>query len=210
MRGQDTSGPGIADDDEATQERDDDQISIPGDDHAGDQEEPPERQTLIMTFKTAAPETDNAQRSVAVADPAKEQQAVVVLDRAAREKPTMMDDGTSDLSPGDPITSRRTLDYVEDFSDLSPGDLITMSRTLDSVKDLVNPPQTNAWNSNRMQEQPAERTSTTSPGLQSIFDEWLVPEHASETLSGDTQTSGDPVRPLNLEDPDLKSFLLFQ
>ena len=176
-QGQETSEPETSDNDNATkepQEPDDDvQTPVMDDDETDDREEPTERRSLIITVKVGTPEERNdAPRSVALADVPKEQQDVVLLDRAAPEGYTTMDNGISDLSPNDPITSRRTLDFVED--------LITGPQTIPMEIDYET--FGNAWDSRGMEEEPDEAQ------MQSVFDEWLVPntpEQASETLPYD-------------------------
>ncbi|KAF6218463.1 hypothetical protein HO133_005812 [Letharia lupina] len=197
MRGQETFGPEILDEEEAAQEQDGNlQSSVAGGDEKDVQEKPIEQRTLITTLKVAAPEVrNNAQRLVALADLSKEQQAVGEFDGAALEEYTVMDEGISDLSPGDPITSRRTLDFVEDL--LTPLQTIPLEIDYETIA--------NAWDSRRVQQQPEESPTTTSPGLQDVFDEWLVPktpEQASETLPWDIQSLGHSLNDLSREDGD--------
>ena len=176
-QGQETSEPKTSDNDNATkkpQEPDDDvQTSVMDDDETHDREEPIERRSLIITVKVETPEERNdAPRSVALADVSKGQQDVVLLDRAAPEGYTTMGNGISDPRPDDPITSRRTLDFVED--------LITGPQTIPMEIDYET--IGNAWGSRGMQEQPDEAQ------MQRVFDEWLVPntpEQASEALPYD-------------------------
>lgn len=234
MQGHDMFGPEISDDEEAAQAQDENkQRSVVGYDETDDQEEPQERRTLIVTLRVAAPEGgDDALRFMAPADLSKEQQAVVTLDGVAPEEYTVMndddepapgeeidnqslvalanhakeqqdvvilgetapeeyttmDDGTSDLTPGDPITSRRTFDLVEDLS--TP--LQTISLDAD------------AWDF-KAQTQPEESPWTTSPKLQNVFDEWLVPrtpKQTSKSLRLGIERLGDPLHNLSREDGD--------
>lgn len=197
MRGQETFGPEILDEEEAAQEQDGNlQSSVAGGDEKDVQEKPIEQRTLITTLKVAAPEVrNNAQRLVALAGLSKEQQAVGEPDGAALQEYTVMDEGISNLSPGDPITSRRTLDFVEDL--LTPLQTIPLEIDYETIA--------NAWDSRRVQQQPEESPTTTSPGLQDVFDEWLVPktpEQASETLPWDIQSLGHSLNDLSREDGD--------
>ncbi len=122
MRGEETCGPEISD--VAAQEQDEsEQRSVTGGDRTDDQEEPMKSRTPVVTLRVAAPEEGNDdQRSETLADLPKEQQGITRLEEATPEEDTIMDDGTSDLTPGDPITSRRTLDFVEDLVNLSADD----------------------------------------------------------------------------------------
>lgn len=195
LRGQETFGPEIPDE-PATQEQDGmGQNSVTDDAEIDDEEEPVERRTLIITLKVAAPKGGvDTQRPMALAITHKEQQDIVILDGAAEDEYTMMDEAISDLSPCDPITSRRTLDFVED--------VVTPLRTI--PMDIGYETIANAWDSRGVHEEPEELPSTTSPGLQSVFDEWLVTsttEHGTETLLRDIQL-GDPLHHLSREDGD--------
>lgn len=160
-------------DEETIREQSNGQTSDGEDDETDEQEEPLERRTLIVTLKVAAPEENSeAQRLVASADLWKEQQGVVILNRVESQGYTVMDDGTSALTPGDPITSRRTLDFVEDL--LTSRQESSMNTQYETVA--------NAWTCGGIDEEPQESPLTISPGLQNIFDEWLVsktPEQAS-------------------------------
>lgn len=181
MRGQDIFGPEISDDDDAVQEQDENgQTSGTDDDETDGKEEQIEPRTLIVTFRVGAPEEGNdIQRSVALADLPKEQQNVEILDGAAPEESTMMDEGISDLTPGDPITSRRTLDFVEEL--VNPMQTIPMDIDHETIA--------NAWDSRDVQDQHEVSPLAASRGLQNVFDTWLVPripEQASETLPWDT------------------------
>lgn len=178
MRGQESFGPETSDDEEAAQEQSEyDQTSVTDDDKIDDQKEAIEPCTLIITLRVVAPEERNdARRSVAFAALSQEQQGVVIFDGPAPEENTMMDEGISNPSPGDRSTSRRTLDLVEDLIDP------LQTHSLETDYEVI----ANALASRGMLEQPEEPPSTTSPGLQSVFDEWLVPstpKQASETLS---------------------------
>ena len=135
----------------------------------------------------AAEDGNDAHRSATLADPPKEQQGIAILIEATPEEDTIMDDGTSDLTPGDPITSRRTLDFVEDL--VKPLETIPVEIDYQMIG--------NAWGSREVREQPKESQLTVSQGLQDMFDEWLVPrspEQASETLPWYTESFGDPLQ----------------
>ena len=125
----------VADKQEVVQEQNENRRSnVVDDDETDDQGEPTERPTLVVTLKVAAPqERNDAQRSVASADLRKEQQDIVLLDGVEPEEYTVMDDGTSDLSLGDPITSRRTLDFVEDL--LTPLQTLPMDIDYQTIAD---------------------------------------------------------------------------
>lgn len=192
MRGEEMCGPEISD--VAAQEQDEsEQRSVTGGDRTDDQEEPMKSRTPVVTLRVAAPEEGiDDQRSVTLADLPKEQQGITRLEEATPEEDTIMDDGTSDLTPGDPITSRRTLDFVEDL--VNPLQTIPMAIDYQVMG--------NAWDSREVRErevreQPKEPQLTFSGRLQDIFDEWLVPgtpEQASETLPWDTESLGDPLQ----------------
>ncbi|CAF9918369.1 MAG: hypothetical protein ALECFALPRED_000660 [Alectoria fallacina] len=178
MRGQETLEPETSDDKEAAQEQiEDDQTSVTDDDEIDDQKEAIELSPLIITLRVAAPEERNdARRPVAFAALPQEQQGVLMFNGPVPEENTMMDEGISDPSPGDPSTSRRTLDLVEDL--INP----LQTHLLEIDYEVI----ANAIASRGLLEQPDEPPLTTSPGLQSVFDEWLVPsipKQASETLS---------------------------
>ena len=193
----------VADKQEVVQEQNENrQSNVVDDDETDDQGEPTERPTLVVTLKVAAPqERNDAQRSVASADLRKEQQDIVLLDGVEPEEYTVMDDGTSDLSLGDPITSRRTLDFVEDL--LTPLQTLPMDIDYQTIAD--------AWDSRSGHEEPQESPATVSPVLQDVFGEWSVPmtsEQASETLPWNrpsldhplhvqTQEGGDGELPLD-------------
>lgn len=196
-QGEETLGPDILDDKGSAPEQVViEQASVTGNNEKDDKEGPKERRTLIISLRVAAPEErSDAQRSVAPVDHPQEQQDIVILNGVAPEEHTMMDEEISHPSPRDPITSRRTLDFVEDL--INPLQAHSLEIDYDTIA--------NALASRGMQELPEEPPSTTSQGLQSLFDEWLVPntpEQASETLSGDTQTLADPLHRLSWEDGD--------
>lgn len=184
MQSQEIFEPELSDEDAVHEQHEHGQISVPEDDEIVDQEEPRERRTLVVTLRVAAPEErSDAQGSVASADLWKEQQEVVMTDMVGPEENTVMDDGTSDLSPDDPTTSRRTLDFVEDL--LTPPQTIPMEIDYETIAI--------AWDSRRVHEEPLESPMTISQGE---FDEWLVPEtpeQASETRPWDMQSSGHPL-----------------
>ena len=188
LRGQEIFKPENSDDDETVQEQDENgQTSGTGDVETDDQEEQIEPRTLIVTFRVGAPEEENdAQESVALADLPKEQQDVMILDRAAPEEYTTMDEGISDLTPGDPITSRRTLDFVEDL--VNPMQAIPMDIDYETIA--------NAWDSRDVQKQREVSPLMASRGLHNVFDKWLVPmipEQASETLPWDIESFSTPL-----------------
>ena len=151
----------------AQEHNEDEKPFIMEDDETGDREEPLERRTLVVTLRVAAPEENSdAQRSVTSADFWKEQQDVVTLNGVESHEYTVMDDGTSDLTPGDPITSRRTLDFVED--------LLTSQQ--ESSMDIDYETVAKAWITREVHEELEESPLGISPGLQDVFDEWLVPK----------------------------------
>ena len=167
MQGQAMFEPELSDERAVHEQYEQGQISVPEDDETDGQEEPIERRTLVVTLRVAAPEErSDAQRPVASVDLWKEQQDVIITGVVGPGEHTVMDDGTSDLSPDDPITSRRTLDFVEDL--LTPLQTIPMEIDYETVA--------NAWDSRRVHEEPPESPWTISPGLQGEFDEWLVPK----------------------------------
>lgn len=186
MQSQEMFRPELSDKEAFQEQHQNGQTSVTEDDEIDDQEEPRERRTLVVTLRVAAPEgRSDAQRSVASADLWKEQQEVAIPDVVGPEEHTVMDDGISE-SPGDPITSRRTLDFVEDL--LTPLQTIPMEIDYETIA--------NAWDSRGVSEEPQESPLTISPGLQHEFDEWLVPEtpeQASETPSWDMQSLGHPL-----------------
>ena len=167
MRGQDA--PEAEDfEEEAAQEQDGNgQTPIASGDEKDDQEEATDQRTLIIAPEVAASAMKNdTQKSYALASSPKEQQDVEILHGTTLEQPIMMDDGIHDLTPGDPITSRRTLDFVED--------LLTPLQTI---------PMANAGNAKAVKQQAEEPLFTTSSGLQDEFDEVLAPmtpEQAAE------------------------------
>ncbi len=69
----------------------------------------------------------------------------------------------SPLSPRDPVTSRRTLEFVEDL--LTPPQTFPMDIDYDTIAD--------AWDSGAERQQPEV---SSSPELENILDEWLVPK----------------------------------
>ena len=187
MQGEETCGPEISD--VAAKEQDEnEQRSVTGGDRTDDQKEPMKSRTPVVSLKVAVPEEGNDdQRSVTLADLPKKQQGIAILDEATPEEDTIMDDGISDLTPGDPITSRQTLEFVED--------LVNSAQTIPMAIDYQM--MGTAWDSREVREQPKESQLTVSRGLQDMFDEWLIPmtpEEASETLSWDTETLGDPLQ----------------
>ena len=152
------------------------EIPVVNGDENDDQEE--------STFNVKVPANEyNAQRLEASAEPPYVQRDVEKVDEPALHHYNMLDDGTSDLSPGDPITSRRTLDFVED--------LLTPLQS--TPKETVYETTANAWDYRAAQQQPDESSSATSPGLQKVFDEWLAPlapEQASHDLEAMSEHSG--------------------
>ena len=170
VRGQEAPEAENFEEEEVAQEQDGHgQTPIASGDEKDDQEEAMERRTLIIAPEVAASAKKNdTQESDAIASSPKEQQDIEILHGTMLEQHIMMDDGIHDLDPGDPITSRRTLDLVED--------LLTPLQTTPTAK---------AWNSRAVQEQPEDSLLTTSSVLQDAFDEVLAPmtpEQASELV----------------------------
>ena len=167
MQGQETFDPEISDEEKVQEQNDFGQVSVTEDDEIGDGEEPSERRTLVVTLRVAAPEEkSDAQGSVALADIPREQQDVVILSGVESQGYTVMDDRNPDLGAEDPITSRRTLDFVEDL----------LTSRQESSMDIDYETVANAWNSRGVHEQPRVSLLRISPGLQEVFDEWLVPK----------------------------------
>ena len=202
MQTQEVFGPELSDEEAFQEQHEMGQTSVVEDDEVDDQEEPRERRTLVVTLRVAAPEErSNAQISVTSVDLWKEQQEVIITGVIGPEEQTVIEDGTSDLSPGDPITSRRTLDFVEDL--LTPPQTIPMEIDYETVA--------KAWDSRVVHAEPQESPLTISPGLQGEFDKWLVPktpEQASETLSWYLQSLGQPLHNPSQGDGDGKLPLL--
>ena len=198
MQSQEMFGPELSDEEAFQEQHEIGQTSVIEDDEIDDQEEPRERRTLVVTLRVAAPEErSDAQISVTSVDQWKEQQEVIITGVVEPEEHTVMEDGTSDLSPGDPITSRRTLDFVEDL--LTPPQTIPMEIDYETVA--------NAWDSRIVHAEPQESPLTIPPGLQGEFDEWLVPktpEQAPETLLWDIKSLGHPLHNPSQGDGDGK------
>lgn len=139
-------------------------------DEKDDQNDPTGRRAPITTsnikVQVEVPANEyNAQRLEASTEPHKVQQNVEI-----RHEPAYP-------SPGDPITSRRTLEFVEDL--LTPLQSFPMETVYEK--------SAKTWDYRAIQQQPDESSLTTSPGLQDVFDEWLAPmgdENASEVMSG--------------------------
>ena len=151
---------------------------------------------IMMTDgdKSTPGEESCDQRSVDLADQFQEQEDVAIVDGAALEDSTMMNDRTFDLTPSFPIISRRTLDLVEDLST----SLQTIPMEID-YKTIAN-----AWDS-QAQAQPEESSWTTSPKSQNMFGEWLVPRTAKKTSkrsSRVTESLGDALHNVSWKDGD--------
>ena len=134
------------------------------------QDQPTERYTILTTLRATAPaDQSDAQISVVFTESSQEQDQEDAKSReAALDNYTKRtDDGTYNPCPNDPITSERTLDFVEDL--LTPLQTVPMNircKTTEIARDCGD-----------------ESLLTTSSELQNIFDEWLVPmapEWASE------------------------------
>lgn len=153
-----------------THEKQTREIPVVSSDEKDNQDDPTGRRAPITTSKTKVPvevpaNEYNAQRLEASTEPHKVQQNVEI-----RHEPAYP-------SPGDPITSRRTLEFVEDL--LTPLQSIPMETVYEK--------SAKTWDHRAIQQQPDESSLTTSPGLQDVFDEWLAPmgdENASEAMSG--------------------------
>ena len=75
------------------------------------------------------------------------------------------DQEASHLSPKDPVTSRRTAEFVNDL--LTPPQALPMNIDYDTIAE--------AWDSRAVHQQPEVSPSPTSPDEQNVFDEWLAP-----------------------------------
>ena len=165
-----------------THEKRTSEIPVVSGDEKDNQDEPTGRRAPITTFNVKVPaevpaHDYNAQRLEASTGPPKVQQDVEILHEPALHQYDAIDDGTSDPNPGDSITSRRTLEFVEDL--LTPLQSIPMETIYETTA--------NAWNYGAVQQQPDESSLATSPGSQNVFDEWLAPmgdENDSEVMSG--------------------------
>lgn len=193
MRGRQMFGPRIFDHEGADQKQDRKGLPfVAGGDATSDQKEQMEQCASTIISRVATPEEGkDAQKSVALADLPREQQDV--FDRRAPEEISIMSDRIFSLTSGDPITSRYTLDFAEDL--VSPLQIIPMEVDYETIA--------NAWDPEGMQGQREESQLTTSPGLQNVFEEWLVaktPEQASETLPWDTESLGDRLHHLSRAD----------
>ena len=155
---------------EVTQEQDGDKVPALADIDEMGIPDVAHHTSLMTPGVTAAGERVDAQKSVAPEYHLEKQQDVETLDGGLVEEYIMMDDGTSDLSPGDPITSKRTLDFVHDL--LTPEQTLPMEISYETIA--------HAWDSRAVQQQPDMPPSTHSPELQSVFDEWLVPEQPEQ------------------------------
>ena len=166
MCGQETSEPEVWKHGEEAREQDGHgEPSVVNGDETNGQEEPTERRVPITNIGiNGLIKEKEAQRSLTSTGPPEEQKNVETLIETAPEQYTMIDEGDSDMSLGDPITSRRTLDFVEDV--LTPMQTTPMEIAYETIA--------NAWDHRAVQQQSDWSSSTTSPGLQDIFDEWLV------------------------------------
>ena len=94
------------------------------------------------------------------------QQKDGILHEASPQEHTMLAGGLSDLNPNDPITSRSTLEYVEDLlTPLQTTSIEISYNTMAAALRYTAAPQNFD-----------DPSSTVSPGLQDVFDEWLVSE----------------------------------
>lgn len=182
---------------------------ITNDHERNDQEGPTEQRTGVSDSTPEDPEVSENEEAAQAQNDNRQPNITNNSSTFDQEEPTERRTGVSDFIPGDPITSRRALAFI-------PGDPITSRRTLDFLEDSVTPLQAfpmeidyeiiaNAWDSRRVKEQPKEPPQTTSPEMQSIFDEWLVPgtpEQGSDTTLRDGQSLDVPLDRLRRDDGD--------
>ena len=113
---------------------------------AVDKDNPPNGHVLSNTpGKATTTEKDSAQRAVP-------------------DKRHMTGDGRFSMDTGDPITSRQTVEFVED--------LVNSQQAESETTDL-----------GTLQQQPEETSYSIMPGLQGIADEWLVPMTPEEAAA---------------------------
>ena len=162
---------------EATQKRDGNgRFPIGSGNQTDHQDQTTEQCTMLTTLRATAPADQiDAQISVVFTEPLQEQDQEDAKSReAALENCTKRtDDSTYNPSPSDPITSERTLDFIEDL--LTPLQTVPMN-ILCKTTEI-------ARGCGAVSKQADESLLTTSSELQNIFDGWLVPmtpEWASE------------------------------
>ena len=131
----------------------------------------------ILTL-TAAADQQNAQKSVVSTESFQEQEEEEHEDEeltceASRDiNSSLTDDRPSDLDSGDPITSKRTFDLVEDL--LTPLPTVPMDVSYETIAKACNC---------RVGARPADGVVLTfSPEEQAMFDEWLVPMSPGGTI----------------------------
>ena len=169
MPRQKSSGLGNSKHEEALRKQDGDrQIPIAKGDREDHQDRATKRRTVLTNLRVApAADQGDAQRSAVFTESSQEQDQEDETPReAALETYTRRTHAsTFNPSPSDPITSERTLDFVEDL--LTPLQTVPMDISSKSIA--------NAWDSGAAPQRSDDSLPTTSPELQSIFDEWLVP-----------------------------------
>ena len=168
MPRQESSGLETSKHEEATQKQDGNrQIPIAKGDRTDHQDRATEPRTVLTNHRVApAADQRDAQRSAVFTGSSQEQDQEDGTPReAALETYTKRTHAsTFNPSPSDPITSERTLDFVEDL--LTPLQTVPMDISSKSIA--------NAWDSRAAPQQVDDSLPATSLELQSIFDEWLV------------------------------------
>ena len=174
---------------EATEKRDGNvQIPIASSNQTDDQDQTTERQTTSHSLNaTATADLHDTQRSVVSTESFQEQEQQEhesFQEQAQREYEEVFceshlentnrltNERTSNPSPGDPITSQRTLDLVEDL--LTPLQTVPMDISYETIAKACN---------SRVGPRPADGSVLTfSPEEQAMFDEWLVPMSPGGTI----------------------------
>ena len=164
---------------EATQNRDGNvQIPIASSNQTDHQDQTTERQTISHFLEaTATADLHDTQRSL-VSTETFQEQAQREYEEVFGEAPLLentdrlTNDRTSNPCPGDPITSQRTLDLVEDL--LTPLQTVPMDISYETIAEACN---------SRVGPRPADGSVLTfSPEEQAMFDEWLVPMSPGGTI----------------------------
>ena len=124
------------------------------------------RHAVITPREAASTQKSNEKTPVDSAKNPNKQRNDGILHEAGPQEHTMLAGGLSDLNPNDPITSRSTLEYVEDLlTPLQTTSIEISYNTMAAALRYTAAPQNFD-----------DPSSTVSPGWQDIFDEWLVSE----------------------------------